>query len=158
MRKKILLILSIIFCISFVQAQTSINSAGGSVSQPAGFTSYSVGQPFIVPQFSISGSIFPGIQQTYEISITEGIDSHPEISINVYPNPVNDYLILSLPLSQNIENITTKLMDIQGTSLRFNEIHDTKTRIDVSTLAPGTYFLRINMDNRVLKVFKILKK
>ena len=143
MKRCILLIFIICHGILQISAQNSVNA--------------SVGQPFFVSHITSGGSIIPGIQQVYEIS-TVGADLFPVVSLNVYPNPVIDYLILSLGVVYDMADYTAMLIDIKGNLLQNYRITESETRIQMSSLPAGNYFLRVEKDGRVLKTFKILKK
>ena len=156
MKRCILLIFIICHGILQISAQNSVNASGGSVSVSSGFVSFSVGQPFFVSHITSGGSIIPGIQQVYEIS-TVGADLFPVVSLNVYPNPVIDYLILSLGVVYDMADYTAMLIDIKGNLLQNYRITESETRIQMSSLPAGNYFLRVEKDGRVLKTFKILK-
>ena len=80
------------------------------------------------------------------------------VSLNVYPNPVIDYLILSLGVVYDMADYTAMLIDIKGNLLQNYRITESETRIQMSSLPAGNYFLRVEKDGRVLKTFKILKK
>ena len=157
MKRCILLIFIICHGILQISAHNSVNASGGSVSVSSGFVSFSVGQPFFVSHITSGGSIIPGIQQVYEIS-TVGADLFPVVSLNVYPNPVIDYLILSLGVVYDMADYTAMLIDIKGNLLQNYRITESETRIQMSSLPAGNYFLRVEKDGRVLKTFKILKK
>ena len=53
---------------------------------------------------------------------------------------------------------TAMLIDIKGNLLQNYRITESETRIQMSSLPAGNYFLRVEKDGRVLKTFKILKK
>ena len=102
-------------------------------------------------------SVYPGIQQGYEISSEDGLDIYPSVSVKAYPNPVTDYLILSFS-SFDLYGIKVILTDSKGVFLRLSEIVEAESRIDMASLSAGVYFLKVLKDNRLLKTFKILKK
>ena len=153
MKRCILLIFIICHGILQISAQNSVNASGGSVSVSSGFVSFSVGQPFFVSHITSGGSIIPGIQQVYEIS-TVGADLFPVVSLNAYPNPVT----LSLGTVYDAGDYTAMLIDIKGNLLQNYKVTESETRIQMSSLPAGNYFLRVEKEGRVLKIFKILKK
>ena len=66
--------------------------------------------------------------------------------IKIYPNPSNSNLIIDVSNDIQIENI--ELFDIGGKSVKiFNKID---TRLNISGLSSGTYFLRISTREGIL--------
>ena len=136
------------------QAQTAVATAGGQ----AGTVSYTVGQPFVEATASDAGSLTPGVQQAYEITIVEvGVaDRLVTLEAAVYPNPVTDRLVL------RVDNIETAmryaLTDANGRTIAANSIVDAQTSIEMGNLAQGVYFLRVDDTDAAVRTFKIVKK
>ncbi len=61
--------------------------------------------------------------------------------INIYPNPANDNIIIEN--STFAKNQTISVYNIQGNMLLQQAIWQTKTEIDISTLAKGIYFVNL---------------
>jgi len=61
------------------------------------------------------------------------------ISISLFPNPVSELLIIHA--GAEISNIS--LYDMHGTILLSQECQDMETTVNLSSLAPGTYIIRI---------------
>ncbi|PZF74581.1 T9SS type A sorting domain-containing protein [Taibaiella soli] len=80
----------------------------------------------------------------YGLGISE---VHSNSSVNVYPNPANNELHLSLPA--NLQNIKCHISDITGRTMLQQEISSSKNTIDVSTLAAGLYILTMNNGNEM---------
>jgi len=57
----------------------------------------------------------------------------------------------------NPERLSYKLIDINGVLLINNMIRSSETSIYFSGYKPGTYFLKVALDNREIKTFKIIK-
>ena len=97
----------------------------------------------------------PAINTT--ISIIEedilGIDETLTNNLIVYPNPAQDQLFLSY--SEDIQNAIYIIYDSNGRRIS-SKIISEKT-IDVSSLAAGTYFLRV-VDEGVLQTQKFIKR
>ncbi len=64
--------------------------------------------------------------------------------IKVYPNPASDYIIIEIEDSLRIESIL--LTDMSGRVIRRLEAGN--TYMEISTLAPGMYFLKLKVENR----------
>jgi hypothetical protein len=158
---KNLAVLFIIFscglCLS-LQAQESINAGGGDIAEPDINVAYSMGQVFYEPVIYDGGSLTPGIQQTYEISLVTALpETSPGLQIRAYPNPADDYLLLSFPGYKNAV-YSLRLSDSSGKILTIDEVKEELTRIVVHPLTPGTYFLQITDKEQVIQLFKIIKK
>ena len=81
-----------------LQAQQSINAAGGNATGSGGMVSYSVGQVAYKTHTGTSGSVSEGVQQPYEISVVTAIEKTKGINLSVtaYPNPTTDFLQLKI--------------------------------------------------------------
>ena len=97
-RLKLSAIILLGFGLTGLQAQESINAKGGDASGSGGYMSYSVGQVAFQTHTGADGSIAEGAQQPYEISVITAIGKANGITLSIaaYPNPVSDYLILSI--------------------------------------------------------------
>ncbi|WP_455586606.1 T9SS type A sorting domain-containing protein [Bacteroides sp.] len=157
-----LLILLFLFCcmgIHHAYGQTSVNTGNGDVSNGSGNVSYSIGQVFYAGAGNASGSIYPGVQQVYEI-LSEPVDlDRPKItlSIKVYPNPATDYIILSFN-GADYTGTFAKLADSTGKTLGTTEITEAETKIEVSSYPVGMYYLYLVREQSIYKTFKIIKK
>jgi hypothetical protein len=79
-----------------------------------------------------------------------------ETSANVFPNPVNDLLIIQLN-GLNKTDAQVELLDLNGRLITKQTINQGSTigYIDVSTIYSGNYLLRITSTNQV-KTFSIV--
>lgn len=75
--------------------------------------------------------------------------------IEVYPNPANSILNISLPESYNFDKANLNLTDITGKTILTFDIAEHSFPLDVSHLNSGIYFLRIS-NNEILKTLKVL--
>jgi hypothetical protein len=86
-----------------------------------------------------------------------GIDEAKGLSgVNIYPNPTNNVINVSL------DNITTAvnftLTSIDGKVIyQANNVNDTKTAIDISNNAKGVYFLKVEANNQQ-NIYKVIKQ
>jgi len=82
-------------------------------------------------------------------------ENYKAINVKVYPNPANDKLIIeSEAFHQNTQLVITDLLGKE--ILKQNSINSKTETLDVSTLLPGVYFLRINSgkESGVVKIVK----
>jgi hypothetical protein len=140
-----------------VHAQQSVNSSGGNAMGSGGTVSYSIGQVVYTTNLGNSGNVAQGVQQTYEI-IPVGInEDEPKISLSVFPNPINDHLILQV---NEVEHSTLnfELCDMQGKQLSKGQIIAKQAQINTASLSSGTYFINvINQETQKVQTFKIIK-
>ena len=76
-----------------------------------------------------------------------------DIEINVYPNPVADYLKLNIPDGINVSGF--EIFDLTGKKIDSNVLYT--NFIDVNNYSEGIYFLRLKTDKGVLNS-KFIKK
>jgi len=83
-----------------------------------------------------------------------GVSDQQIVDVNVYPNPTTG--ILNLISGKNIDNVN--VYDISGRLVKtVNRISSDKSVLDLSSLASGTYILKIQTDNKVLTKKVIIK-
>lgn len=150
-----LIVILITFTFS-IKAQDNINSSGADITSDEGSISYSIGQTVYNTNTGLNGSISEGVQQPYEISVVSGIkEKDITLSISAYPNPTTDYLTLELI---EFENTNFQLININGKILQNEPIRNSYTRINMSNLINGLYFVKVIQNEIEIKVFKIIKK
>lgn len=143
--------------ITGMHAQESVNTAGGKAIGSGGSASYSIGQIFYTTNTEESGSVSQGVQQPFEISALdveefEGLNT----SINIYPNPVTNYLTLEIN-DFEFSSLIFQLYDIYGRLLQIQKITDKKSTVSLQDLPVATYFAEIIEGDKQIKTFKIIK-
>lgn len=82
--------------------------------------------------------------------------SSPEndfISASIYPNPAqNELNIRAIAQISHVE-----IMNVLGQSFGVTDVNANTTKLDISNLNTGTYFVRVTIDN-ASKVYKFIKK
>jgi len=73
------------------------------------------------------------------------------IQISVYPNPANDILFLN-----GSTNFTYQIFDISGKLIQASSIQNSS--IDISTIAPGIYSIKIIDTNGNMSTQKFVKQ
>lgn len=139
-------------------SQEAVTSSGGNGSSGNGSVSYSIGQLVYSTAIGPRNSVTHGVQQPYEIQVTNIAENAPEINLqfSTYPNPTTDWLNLKIE-NYNGEPLTYSLIDMFGKEILQNEITGAETNISMSEYASATYFLKVLNNNTELKAFKILK-
>ena len=153
---KIGIVLVMVLASFGLQAQVSMNAAGGNATGDGGSVSFSVGQTAFSANVGSNGSVTQGVQQPYEISVLSLAEQAENISLSVYPNPSTDYLYLTT--SDEISGLSYQLFDMNGRLLKSEKITENQTNIDMQGLVSATYFVTVNQGNKTVKSFKIIKK
>jgi hypothetical protein len=155
---KTLALFLVVFGITVLQAQESLNGSGGNATGSAGTSSYSIGQLFYNTNNGSGGSEAQGVQQPYEIYNT-GIDKAKDISLvcSTYPVPASDILTLVVK-NTDTGKLSYQLYDLKGNIIDQNNIVSDETHISMTSYTAGTYFLKIISQNTEVKTFKIIKK
>ena len=157
------LVLSAVILLSLgvtgLQAQQTITAAGGDGSGSGGSVSYTVGQVIYHTNAGTNGSESQGVQQPFEISVITAVPEAKDISLEflVYPNPATDYVILKTG-TYEVKNLSYVLYDIGGRLLGHDKIQSSETNISMQAFLPSTYILKVIDNNKVIKIFKIIKK
>ncbi len=143
---------------STIMAQETIPAAGGNALGIGGSVSYSIGQLFYQTNKYTGGSVAEGIQLPYEISIVTATEEAfgIKLAISAYPNPTADYLTLQTD-AYNRSNLSYHIYDLQGKLLQSARISDVYTHINMGSLVPAVYFIKVIHDNSEVKIFKIVK-
>ncbi|MCE5347920.1 MAG: T9SS type A sorting domain-containing protein [Bacteroidales bacterium] len=144
--------------LSGLHAQEAIPASGGNGSGTGGSVSYTIGQVVYNTNTGTNGTEAQGVQQPFEISVVTAIEEAKVISLEfvVYPNPAKDYVILKTG-TYDVENLNYYLYDGNGRLLDKDKVQGNETTISMRTLLPSTYFLKVIDNNRVIKIFKIIK-
>ncbi len=139
-------------------AQETLLSSGSTTNEGNGTVSYSVGQIAYHAQTDGNFIITEGVQQAYEISVI-GTDDTPNIqlSMSVFPNPVENQLNLSMDM-ETLIGFSYQLTDMEGRTLKDEKIVENNSIIDLSEYESSTYFVSIWQADQKLKTFKIIKK
>jgi hypothetical protein len=138
-----------------VFAQNSVNTTGSEVKGTGGTVNYTVGQVAYTTIIGSNGSIAQGVQQSYEFSITVGLEETSiNLELSVYPNPTANYLTLKV---EETENLSYQLFDMQGKLIENKTVMDNSTILSMETLPTSSYFLKVSKNNNIIKTFKIIK-
>ena len=156
--KKILILFCVLMTGFGAYAQSAVSASGGESSGSGGSASYTVGQTFYSANVGTSGQVSEGVQQSYEIyDVTEVQNPlSANISLSVFPNPTSDFLTLRID-GDYIDGFNCTMYDISGKEIMLQQIGSSETSIDMQSLSPATYFVRVTKDKNEVKTFKIVK-
>jgi len=152
----------ILFCVLMTgvgaYAQSAVSTSGGESSGSGGSASYTIGQTFYSANEETSGQISEGVQQAYEIyDVTEVQNPiSANISLSAFPNPTSDFLTLRID-GDYIEGLDCTMYDISGKEIMQQQIGSSETSIDMQSLPPATYFVRVTKGKNEVKTFKVVK-
>ena len=162
MKKKSGCFLVMLFCsglCTVLQGQEVIPATGGNTVGSGGSVSYTVGQITYSTISGANGKVAQGVQQPYEISVVTAVRNTEEINLkcSVYPNPTSDITNLVFE-SPDFENLRIRLFDINGVLLQDKKVETRETEISLENLSSSVYFLKVILNNKEVKIFKIIKK
>ena len=100
-----------------------------------------------------------GVQQPYEISVPTALENTEDIllELSAYPNPTTDVLTLRTG-ERDIENISYRLFDMNGKLIKAGKLTGPETPVNMQSLAPSVYFIKVIQNDKEIKTFKIIKK
>ena len=81
-------------------------------------------------------------------TLVDGINSYLLNSITLYPNPANDVVNVECTMN-NVQCLGIEVFDVFGKLINTVNVTDNPTRINVSGLANGIYFVRVTTDEGV---------
>lgn len=159
MRKLILLFL-IVFSLNTLYSQSisqQLLSTSGESFQNSTYTiDWSVGECMTATFDAGDYILTQGFHQSfYTISTIE--DLRPELEILIYPNPVDDYITIKLPATEN-QNVIFSLFDISGRKIMEIKPAGKTEQINFSAFTSGIYIIQAKHKNQIIKSFKIIKK
>lgn len=157
---------SMIFCLFLlssmstqeISAQEIISVSGGYSNGDTGSVSYTIGQVIYCTNTGTNAYEVQGVQQPYSISVVTELEANKAVKIecSVYPNPMNNYLFLSVK-NYKTENLTYQLYDNTGGKILNKKLDGSETIISFHNLVSAIYFLKITEFRKEIKVFKIIK-
>ena len=151
--KRHTLVLFSLLAAGSVSAQEVVSTQGDSYSNGSGSIDFTLGELIIATGTDGTNDITQGFHQT-NWNFTGLKDHSPSYEATIFPNPTSEVLNIR---TSAFENVTYTLYDAQGKLVMQNILSAEQTPIQVSQLAPGSYFLTLNNDTQNLKTFKLIK-
>lgn len=140
-----------------IEAQESLNTSGGIISNTDGSINQSIGQMFNNPMSDSSNFIYQGVQYAIELTSLNTDSNQYDLSIMAFPNPSSSELNLQVS-KVNSTNLRYEMYDLLGHLVKSIIISLEKTRIDIENLPNALYLLNVfSDDNNFIKSFKIIK-
>lgn len=138
--------------ISQTVSPSVINTTGGTGTAGAYTIEWNVGESMMTTQ--TNGFIVTNGQLQPVDGIISVQELHTNWNVEVYPNPARDEFVITAPQAGIFE---ATLYDLAG-KLISKQLLMTNNRIDVGSLAAGSYYMQIrNTSNQELKTIKLIK-
>ena len=138
-------------------SQENTVTTGGDATGAGGSVSYSIGQIDYTSNTSATGNVNQGVQQPFELFIeVVGLEALQSLNISAYPNPTNEYLILTL--TDPAKEMHYQLRDMTGRIIIDGGFSGGEAKIDMRPMAAGSYMLSINKGYVALESVKIIKQ
>jgi hypothetical protein len=114
--------------------------------------------PTATQNYIASGSDINGCSNSDTVLVTvidcTGMEEQEGVNVSVYPNPIQD--VLHFNFNQVISG-AIELLSVEGKLISSVEINDLETyQMDLSPLAFGPYFIRMNLNGQT-KSIKVIK-
>lgn len=154
--KIILLFAFLLFFTHLSYSQETVSVSGG-VASGAGSVSYTVGQLLVTSNVSNNGSVTHGVQQSIELfTLTNPELKTLTLKAVIFPNPTKNSVMLFLS-DNELKGLSYEIHDVNGRLLQKGKVHEKNTSIAMRNFATGIYLLKVNQNNKSLKIFKIIK-
>ena len=150
-----------------IQAQEVVSTAGSHGETTYGSLSWTVGEPVIETITDETNTLTQGFQQSRLTVTAINNLKIPGIELSVYPNPVADYIVLSIDdvkTNGRSSQLSLQLYDINGKLILQKKMAGNKQTINMQNYKPGTYILKIfqetdnSTDAKFCVSYKIIKK
>ena len=153
--KIITCVVSLLLGLGGLQAQETLAASGSEGTGTGGTFSYTVGQTVYTSASGNGGSSSQGVQQSYEVSVTIGVEiAAINLGLSAYPNPMINNLILEV---EDACDLSYQFYDLQGSLILSGTVTSTITSISLKGQSSAVYFLKVLKNNQELKTFKIIK-
>lgn len=155
MKNLLMVIFTIIYSIAHSQTQNQqiIGSAGNSSKSSSIQIAWTIGEPIIGNGLNNEILLTQGFHQS-NLFVT-ALEEVISLQLSIQPNPTSDFINVKID-EKELKGATYTLFDIHGRLINQQKIEASELNISLQTLPPASYFLRINIDEKV-KTFKIIK-
>ncbi len=156
-RKLLFTLLFSVMCIGALAqtpdiARQGISASGATFQQSTGFITQSIGEVITLTLTGSGQYLTQGFVQGKFVRVA--VEDFPDFAMSVFPNPVNDLLVMQVDLLQDMQYT---LHDVTGVLIERGLVLNERTEIDFSQLPPAVYILRVFDNNQQIRVFQIVK-
>ena len=157
MKNKILIALFMLIAAG-VSAQQVISSAGTHANGTNVQLSWIVGETMISTFTGSTAILTQGLHQGKLTVTAIGPIVLSGVTLNVFPNPVNDKLNISFSDFIN-DKYSFSLTDVNSRLIFSNKATENPQPVDMNSVTPGVYFLKVEMPaEKRWQIFKIVKQ
>jgi len=155
-RKLLFTLLFCFWCIGVsAQIHDVVSASGASFKQSSGYITQTIGELVTVTLTDAGAVLTQGFLQTgLPKSWRTPVENIPDFEMSVFPNPVNDLLIMQVELLQDLQYT---LHDVTGVLIERGLVLNERTEINFSYLSPAIYILRVFDNNQQIRIFQIVK-
>jgi hypothetical protein len=147
-----------------VKAQQVLSTAGNHSENGTVQLSWTIGEPVISTFSNGSNILTQGMHQTkLTVTAIEEIELSG-LGISAFPNPASDFVNLKVTCLSPVlpdemwKEFSFQLYDMKGKVIMQKQIGSAETIINMEDYAPSTYFLKVTIDKKIVKTFKIIKQ
>lgn len=157
MKKIIIIVAFIIYISTICFAQEAVVSGGNYHENSSGSISWTLGELVSETLRAEDVVLTQGMQQP-TLTVTS-VEEHPDLDfrITIFPNPTREFVNIKID-ADYFENLRYELYNFKGLIIEQKRIDSEVVNVSMHNLDPAVYFLRIIQDNKVLKIFKIVKQ
>ena len=153
MKKNALTVLVVLASIGSVSAQEIVSTQGDSYSTSSAQIDFTIGEVVLDTGTDGTNVLTQGFHQTnWSFSSVE--DLAPNFNATLYPNPVDDVLIVK---TSTFDGVQYQMFDATGRIVLEGSLEAEKTELAVSSFAPGNYTVTVLRNEELLKSFKLIK-
>lgn len=155
MKKRLILIMFLVFGALSVRAQQVVTTSGGFYSNSTAQLSWTLGELMGETYTTASVHLTQGQQQTrYSADSTNSIQIVSDVELELYPNPTQDHITLI----SSEPTVNVSFVDSRGALVKTVELNQSHPQIDLYGLERGVYYLNVYSTNQqLLKIFKVVK-
>jgi hypothetical protein len=146
---------TLVVCITG-NAQEVITPSAGYFEAPSISLNWTIGEIAVETYINDDIILTQGFNQANIVITSATEELLTDISIMVYPNPVQNILTIKV-WTDHPNRLKAKVYDLAGTTLISENINQGSTQIDIGSLAPSDYILKICDNKQVIKSLVFLK-
>jgi len=153
---KLILLGLFVLISSAIYGQQSITAAGGVFQNTKNSMSWGIGEVAIQTLFSDDYILTQGFQQSLLIITAIDETPHMDVSVSVYPNPINNFVKIDLNAA-HFSDFEYQLFGQKGDAIEQKRFDAESIEISFQNLNAGIYFLKVMDGNDYSQTFKIVK-
>ncbi len=147
--------LSFLFISLGTNAQQVVSSGGDYFENSTVSISWTLGEPVTETISGGTNILTQGFQQS-KLSASEIFTINSDnFEIDLFPNPTENIVNLK---TSNFNNLFYQFSDFNGKLLKEGKIISENTEISVNKLPSAVYFLNVFNNQKLVKIFKIVKQ